>query len=166
MIRPLVQPDREPVLDLLRATGNFTECELGVATELIDVVLGQPGQRDYHAFVDEVREAGAAVLSGYLLLGPTPATEGTWDLYWIAVRPRHQGTGIGQSLNGFAEHFVGARGGYWLIAETSSQSGYERTRAFYCRQRYEILARIPDYYRPGDDLIVYGKRLAANRSAS
>ena len=164
MIRPLLRPDREPVLDLLRATGNFTEAELDIAAEVIDVVLDQPAQRDYHAFIDEMGAGSEAAVAGFLLVGPTPATEGTWDLYWIAVHPRHQGSGISQRLDSFAERFVRARGGYWLIAETSSQAGYERVRAFYRKQQYDILARIPDYYKRCDDLIVFGKRLTADRS--
>jgi ribosomal protein S18 acetylase RimI-like enzyme len=163
MIRPLLRPDREPVLDLLRVTGNFTGAELEIAAELMDVVLGQPAQRDYHAFVDATGNGSDVAVAGFLLIGPTPATVGTWDLYWMAVHPRHYGTGIAQHLDSFAERFVRAQGGYWLIAETSSQAGYERVRAFYRKQQYDILARIPDYYMLDDDLIVFGKRLTAAR---
>jgi GNAT superfamily N-acetyltransferase len=119
---------------------------------LIDIVLHQPLQRDYFAFVD-------SGLRGFLILGPVPATMGTWHLYWIAVHPSQQGTGIGRELQSFAESFIRDHGGYWLLAETSSQPGYARARSFYLKHEYVELVRIADYYRLSDDMIIYGKRL-------
>jgi hypothetical protein len=49
--------------------------------------------------------------------------------------------------------------GRLIIAETSSLPRYQRTRDFYVRRGYTELAKIVDYYRPGDDLVVYGKYL-------
>jgi ribosomal protein S18 acetylase RimI-like enzyme len=80
-------------------------------------------------------------------------------MYWIASHPEFYGRGIAQELDKYAKAFVKERAGYWLIAETSSQPSYERTRAFYQKQKYDQLARIPDYYKPGDDLIIFGKRV-------
>jgi hypothetical protein len=52
-------------------------------------------------------------------------------------------------------------GGRLIIAETSSQARYEKTRLFYLHHGYSEMARIGDYYRPGDDLVVYGKYLSS-----
>jgi ribosomal protein S18 acetylase RimI-like enzyme len=156
-IRRLEERDREQVLEAVRATKNFNTDEVAIADELIEIVLSQPDQKDYFAFVCE-DQSGAAV-SGFLLLGPTPATTGTYDMYWIVVHPAYQGQGVAQALDNYAVSFVNERKGYWLIAETSSQTSYERPRAFYVKQGYSVLARIPDYYKPGDDLIVFGKRV-------
>jgi ribosomal protein S18 acetylase RimI-like enzyme len=150
-------PDREPVLDLLRATRSFSEAELDIAAELIDATLGGTPQQDYHAFVAEVDRS--AEVGGMLIIGPTPATTGTWDLYWIAAHPDQQGRGIAQELDAFAGEFVRQRGGYLVIAETSGQPGYARTRAFYSKQGYAEVARIADYYKPGDDLVMFGRRV-------
>jgi len=131
---------------------------MAIAEELLGIVLGQPDQNDYYAFVDaSPRQAGSGI-DGFALLGPAPATTGTWHLYWIAVHPRCYGTGVAQALERFAEALVRSRGGYWLLAETSSQPGYQRARAFYRQRGYRELAQIPDYYRPSDDMILYGKR--------
>lgn len=159
MIRQLEARDREEVLSLLRVTDNFTEAELAVAEEVIDVVLGQPNQRDYFAFVEDLDQRPDAQVGGFLVIGPTPATVGTWDLYWIAAHPSLQGKGVAQALHHCAESFVRSRRGYWLLAETSSQPGYARARGFYLKQQYVELARIADYYRLSDDMILYGKRL-------
>jgi ribosomal protein S18 acetylase RimI-like enzyme len=166
MIRGLVQNDREEVIGLLRETKNFSEAEIAIAEELIDICIEKPEQEDYYAFVSEESRpflrGGAgegSCIAGFLLLGPTPATTGTYDMYWIAAHPEFQGQGIAQALDEFAVRFVKERGGYLLIAETSSQPGYERTRAFYMKQRYETLATIADYYKPGDDLMIFGKQV-------
>src|SRR5688572_14677531 len=104
MIRPLATEDRDSVLDLLRATNNFTVAELAVADDLINHVVSQPLQQDYFAFVAVV-EAPVRRCAGMFVTGPTPATEGTWHLYWIAVHPFYQGTGIARALAEYAEAF-------------------------------------------------------------
>lgn len=166
-IRRLEERDREQVLEAVRATENFNPEEVAIAEELIEIVLTQPDQKDYFAFVctmgsDALGAASKAdsAVAGWLLLGPTPATVGTYDMYWIVVHPAYQGRGVAQALDEHAVSFVKERHGYWLIAETSSQPSYERPRAFYIKQGYSVLSRIPDYYKPGDDLIVFGKRVA------
>jgi ribosomal protein S18 acetylase RimI-like enzyme len=155
MIRELRSEDRDSVIALVRATKNFSEDEVAIAKELIDICIEKPQQTDYYSYVAD--ESGS--IAGFLLLGPTPATTGTYDMYWIAVHPDFQGLGIAQALDQYAMEFVRERDGYLIIAETSSQESYERTRAFYKKQNYEEVARINDYYRPGDDLVVFGKRV-------
>jgi ribosomal protein S18 acetylase RimI-like enzyme len=54
---------------------------------------------------------------------------------------------------------VRAMGGRQVVAETSSRPSYDGTRIFYRRRGYREAARIPDYYRPGDDLVVFTKRI-------
>jgi ribosomal protein S18 acetylase RimI-like enzyme len=154
-IRALRRSDREPIRVLLEETGVFTADEIDIALELIDAVLDNPGQKDYVIFA---YESGGAVL-GYYCIGPAPATQGTFDLYWIAVAPAAHGRGIGGALDAHAGDLVRSRGGRLMIAETSSQPRYEATRRFYIHHGYREVARIPGYYRPDDDLVVYGKYL-------
>lgn len=152
-IRPLAPSDREPLLAILKATGVFNDEELGIALELIDIVNTKPGQRDY---VSAVYDDGEGV-AGYYCVGPTPATDGTFDLYWIAVDPARHGQGIGRRLMQHAEEYVRARRGRLIIVETSSRPAYEPTRKFYASTGYQEIARILGYYRPDDDLVVFGK---------
>jgi ribosomal protein S18 acetylase RimI-like enzyme len=154
MLRPMVKADRQPVLELIRATGFFTPDEVKVAEELIDIYLQQPDQRDYFIVVVENEQGRVA---GYMTYGPTPLTEGTWDLYWIAVSPADQGKGYGQQLVRWLEEEVRKRKGRLIIIETSSQPKYEPTRKFYEKLGYAEVARIPDFYRPGDDRVIFGK---------
>ena len=151
-IRALKRSDREPLVGLIRATEMFSEAEVAIALELIDAALDQPGQRDYHI---NVYEAGGEVL-GYYCIGPTPGTEGTFDLYWIAVARAAQGSGIGGALDRHARDVVRSHGGRLMIAETSSTPRYDATRRFYVSRGYDEVARIKGYYRPDDDLVVFG----------
>ncbi len=151
-IRPLKRSDREPLVGLIRATEMFSEAEVAIALELVDAVLDRPGQRDY---LISVYEAGGEVL-GYYCIGPTPGTEGTFDLYWIAVARSAQGSGIGGALDRHARDIVRSHGGRLMIAETSSTPRYDATRRFYIGRGYDEVARITGYYRPGDDLVVFG----------
>lgn len=155
VIRLLRHEDREPIHGLLFETGVFTRDEIDIALELVDVVLQRPGQDDYQIFVFD-----AGTVLGYYCVGPTPATEATYDLYWIAVAPSAHRKGVGAALIAHAEALVSSHGGRLVIAETSSQMKYEPTRRFYLRQGYSELSRIRDYYRIGDDLVVYGKYLS------
>jgi ribosomal protein S18 acetylase RimI-like enzyme len=156
LIRPLRAADRAPLITILRATQVFTNEEIEVALELIDAVLDRPDQSDYIIFVYE--EEGA--VRGYCCVGPTPATASTYDLYWIAADPSVHGKGVGTLLNDYAETLIRSRGGSLIMVETSSRKDYDPTRAFYRRRGYQELARVRDYYRPGDDLVIFGKYLS------
>ncbi len=160
-IRALRPADREPLHRLLEQTGVFTDDEIGIALELIDTVLQKPEQKDYEI---AVYDDGSGPL-GYTCIGPTPGTDGTYDLYWIAVAPALHGRGIGRELDAHVGSTVRARHGRLIVAETSSTPRYNTTRMFYQRCGYTELARIPGYYRQGDDLVVYGKYLVSQVGA-
>lgn len=154
-IRPVRATDREPIRRLLAETDVFTEEEVGIALELIDVIFERPDQQDYIA---RAYDDGGQVL-GYYCIGPTPATQGTFDLYWIAVSPEAHGSGVGGALDAHAASLIRSMEGRLVIAETSSQPRYAKTRQFYLHHGYTEAARIPGYYRPGDDLVVFVKSL-------
>ncbi|MGE5740576.1 MAG: GNAT family N-acetyltransferase [Candidatus Aminicenantes bacterium RBG_16_66_30] len=146
--------DKAAVLGLIRATGFFTAAEVGVAEELLDVYLGNPGQKDYDVVVVE-DDAGAP--AGYMTWGPTPLAEDAYDLYWMAVAPAEQGRGRGKELVRWLEGEVSGRKGRVIIIETSSQPKYHGTRQFYIDLGYKEVARVPDFYRAGDDRVIYAK---------
>ncbi len=141
---------------ILRDTPEFKPAEVAVAEEVIDSYLRDPDGSGYHVFVAEVNSA----ISGYIGYGPTPLTEGTWDIYWIAVAPEKQDKGIGGLLLAHAEDKIKGAQGRLILIETSSQAGYEKTRRFYSSHDYQVIARLPDFYAPGDDKIILQKRLA------
>jgi hypothetical protein len=48
-----------------------------------------------------------------------------------------------------------------LLVETSSQETYGGTIQFYEKTGYELVGKIKEYYKPGDDKLIFAKRLAA-----
>lgn len=156
MVRPMAPADKPAVMDLIKATGMFTPGEIEVAEELIDAYLLKPGQKDYHVVIVETRDGG---VGGYMTWGPTPLTEGAYDLYWMAVSPKEQGRGLGKELVRWLEQTVARLKGRLILIETAGQPKYHRTREFYLGLDYKEVARVPDFYRPGDDRIIYTKKI-------
>ena len=147
--------DRPRITEILRDTPEFKPFEVAVAEELIDSYLDDPSGSGYHILVAETDSA----VEGYICFGPTPLTQATWDIYWMAVAGEKQGQGIGSALLKSAEEEITKDQGRLSIIETSSTSPYEKTRNFHLSQGYDIAARIPDFYAPGDDKLILVKRL-------
>jgi ribosomal protein S18 acetylase RimI-like enzyme len=96
---------------------------------------------------------------GYVCFGQTPMTESTFDLYWLVVGEAVRGRGIGRALvAGFEAHLRG-RGARRVRVETSSLEGQGGAARFYDRAGYARAGVIRDFYRPGDDLLVFAKEL-------
>ena len=167
---PLRPRDRARVAELLVSTAAFSRDEIDVALQLFDVTVrddGATGADDAH--VPDYEFTGAFDgdrLVGYACAGPTPATEGTFDLYWLAVDPAVQGKGIGTTLVRAVERELRDRGARMLLVETSSRPDYSNTRAFYARCGYTEAARIRDFYAPADDRIMLTTRLTPERGAA
>jgi ribosomal protein S18 acetylase RimI-like enzyme len=154
-IAPLDSGTRQQAETILRATGVFREDEIRVGMEVLDSYFAHPEQ-DYTTL-------GAFTPSGDLLgfsvHGPTPCTQGTWDLYWIAVSPAAQGMGIGSVLLKEVEGRLTRSNARLLVIETSSRPEYDPTRAFYLKRGYREVARVPDFYEAGDHRVIYAKNL-------
>jgi ribosomal protein S18 acetylase RimI-like enzyme len=154
-IRPAQLRDRERIHEILVATTRFTDEEVRCAMELVDSALSHPERGEYLVYVAE----GPDGVQGYACYGPTPLTDGVYDLYWIAVDPRRQGQGFGQVLLRFVENEIRRQHGRMLLIETSSKESYAPTMRFYERSGYEEISRIKDFYRIEDDKVVFSKRL-------
>ena len=140
---------------LLTATNVFRAEEIVVGLEVIDSYLEDPGQ-DYDAVGAFTRDDR---LLGYACWGATPCTEGTFDLYWIAVSPDAQGRGIGKLIMQEVERRLKRADARLVLIETSSTEPYAPTRAFYRALGYQQVARVPDFYLDGDDRVILAKRL-------
>ncbi len=155
-IRPIIQEDKHRLREILQRAQIFSPEEIDVAMELIDIVLARPGQKDYEisCFVDERN-----LPLGYICFGPIPMTKGAFDLYWIVVDPPYQGNRIGSRLLDFLEERVKSLNGRMILVDTSSLPSYEKTQRFYRSKGYQEVARVPDFYWPGNDRITYCKKL-------
>jgi ribosomal protein S18 acetylase RimI-like enzyme len=147
--------DRPRITKILHDTPEFKPFEVAVAEELIDSYLDDPSCSGYRILVAEAD----STVEGYICYGPTPLTEGTWDIYWVAVSREKQGQGMGSALIRSAEKEILKAEGRLSIIETSSTPAYEKTRTFHLSHGYQIIARIPDFYAPNDDKLIMQKRL-------
>jgi predicted N-acetyltransferase YhbS len=154
-IRPMTKRDKPTIMKILRATPEFKPSEVAVAEQVIDGYLHNSHQSGYYVLVAEVDR----LVAGYICYGPTPLTEGTWDIYWMAVAQEEQKQGIGSTLIACAEDKIKKAQGRLAIIETSSKPEYEKTRRFHYHHGYELIGCIPDFYTPGDDKLILQKRL-------
>ena len=160
---------RGRVGELLAATRVFSGEEIDVALELFDDAFPRDTNGTTRGTVPDAPPTGSSYaflgaftpedeLVGYACYGPTPDTDRTYDLYWIAVDPTVQGTGGGTRLLTEVERRLEGLNARMLVVETSSRSEYAPTRAFYERRGYAEAARIREFYAPGDDRVIFTKR--------
>jgi D-alanine-D-alanine ligase len=147
--------DCNKVRELVSKTGFFSDEEEKVAIELIEEKLSL-GSKSTYEFIFADKE-GALV--GYTCYGLIPLTKASYDLYWIAVDPTCQGSGIGRILLSMTENNIRDSGGLQLYSETSSRKQYLPTRKFYMKCGYKKGADFRNFYYPGDGKIIFFKNL-------
>jgi ribosomal protein S18 acetylase RimI-like enzyme len=157
-IRQLEPEDRPFIEKMVVSAGNFNEIEISTAMELVDEALAEGEESGYLFAVLEYGEKHRGV-QGYACYGPVPLTQGVYDLYWIVVDPAYQGKGFGGHLLEYLERDVLSRGGRMILIETSSQETYAGTVRFYEHSGYRLAARIRNFYKIGDDKLVFQKDL-------
>ena len=157
-IRLIAPNDRSRIHEIVVAAGNFDNQEIVTAMELVDESLQKGEESGYLTVVAEVLSTNP-IVEGYACYGPTPLTDGVFDLYWIAVHPEGQGRGIGRLLVQYVEDDIRSRNGRMLLIETSSREGYDATIGFYERINYKVAARIKNFYHVGDDKLIFSKEL-------
>ncbi|MGL4460733.1 MAG: GNAT family N-acetyltransferase [Planctomycetia bacterium] len=154
MIRPTTSNDAAAILSLGVSTGLFPPDGTDEVAGILDSVLdGNLGPDHVWLTDDEDGPVGTAYYA------PEPMTEGVWNLYMIAVHPDRQRQGRGALLVRHVEQSLTTRGARLLLVETSGLAGFERTRAFYRALGFTEEARIRDFYKAGDDKIVFRKSL-------
>lgn len=147
--------DRENVREITESSGFFLPEEVETAVELVEERLSK-GIRSGYYFL--FAEQGKRVL-GYACFGPVACTKASYDLYWIAVHNSFRGLGLGKKLLARSEQIIAAMGGERVYIETSSKKQYEPTRSFYLHCEYREEASLKDFYAPGDDKVIYVKKL-------
>ncbi|WP_165764425.1 GNAT family N-acetyltransferase [Flavobacterium aurantiibacter] len=94
---------------------------------------------------------------------PEKFTNGTFNLYAIAVHGAYQGKGIGKEMMLYIEKLLTQAGKRVLLVETSSQPRYDNTRAFYHKIGYTAQAVLPHFWDEGDDKVIFYKKLLSTR---
>ncbi len=160
MIRTTLESETEILKTIAHGTKVFKPHEVDALEEVLDEYHAGNHLAGHKAITCE--EDGKVI--GFAYYAPTVMTDGTWYLYWIFVDKQTQAKGVGSKLLHYVEEDIRQSGGRLFLIETSSLPSYDPTRKFYLKYGYEQAAVIKDFYTDGDDLVVFRKRLAPEKS--
>lgn len=154
MIRLTTPDDTNALLALAEATGLFESNHIEELAQMLN-----------HHFSDESEDVWLTDYDrepvGVAYVAPERMTEGTWNLYLIAIHPNWQRQGRGAFLLGYVEQMLAQNGERVLLVETSGLEEFEYVRAFYRKNGYEEEARIREFYKAGEDKIIFRKVLGS-----
>lgn len=154
MIRSASHADIAAILEIAVSSGLFpADGTDEVAGEIDSALRGELGSDHVWLIDDDNGPVGVAYYA------PERFTEGTWNLYMLAISIPQQRQGRGANLVRHVERDLGARGARLLLIETSGVGSFARTRAFYQALGYDEEARIRDFYAEGEDKVVFRKAL-------
>ncbi len=156
MIRSTTPDDRIALIALAEATGLFEANQLDEVGEMLADYFGGNSDSDRFWITDD--DDGPV---GVAYCELEPMTDRTWNLQLIAIQPDRQREGRGATLLRYVEQTLTARGGRVLLVETSGLPEFDCVRSFYRKCGYDEEARIRDFYKAGDDKIVYRKAITA-----
>ena len=150
-IRPITRADLEDLKKVVDSCELFPSEYLA---EMIDDYLYNPDTQDFwFTCVDNQK----AVAIGYCV--PEKFTDGTYNLLAIGVARDAQRKGIAREMTLYIEQYLKEKDGRVLIVETSSDDAQMAARNFYARLGYLQTATIPDFWKEGEDKIVFWKKL-------
>lgn len=150
-IRMIAQND---ISDLKRVLDTIELFPSEMLEEMISEYLKNPNSEE--VWFTEIKH-GKAISIGFC--APEKLAEGTYNLYAIGVRSDFQSQGTGRRMMTFIENHLRANGHRILIVETSGIDDFELTRKFYEKLGYHREAVIRDFWKDGDDKVIFWKRL-------
>ncbi len=147
----------DEIRTILVSTGSFSSQEVDLAADLVMESLEKGASRSGYYFLMARDERGK--LAGFTCFGPVPCTLYSYDLYWIAVRGDCRGMGLGRQLYLKTEDLVKQSRGRRIYVETSGRADYHPARHFYQKLGFKEVCRLGDFYAPGDDKVIYEKKI-------
>jgi ribosomal protein S18 acetylase RimI-like enzyme len=154
MIRLSTLDDTTALIALAAASGLFEPSQTEDLAQMLDRHFSSENQTQDIWLTDYDNEP-----VGMAYIAPERMTEGTWNLYLIAVHPDRQKQGRGKALLSYVEQMLIERGERILLVETAGTDDFEYVREFYRQNGYEEEARIREFYTTGVDKIVFRKAL-------
>lgn len=152
----LEDKDDKRIQLLVKNAKVFNEEEQKIAVELVQETQANP--LSGYQFIFARDEEGNIL--GYTCYGEIPLTDKRYDLYWIVVDPSAQGRGLSKEILRATEQGIALAGGEMLYAETSGTKAYSPAHRFYLREGFVLVSTLKDFYRAGDDKLVFQKNLA------
>ena len=149
-IRPIVPEDLPALKAIVDANELFPSDMLD---EMTSDYFNNKDSKDYWFTYDNNKLIAIAYCA------PEKMTEGTWNLYLIAVHPNFQRSRCGTAMLHHIEQRLASFGERILLVETSGAASFEGTRKFYRQCGYHQEAKIREFYQAGEDKIVFRKSL-------
>ncbi len=154
MIRLTTPDDTIALIALAASSGLFDPNQTDDLAQMLDKHFSDKDETQDIWLTDDDNEP-----VGIAYIAPERMTEGTWNLYLIAVHPDRQKQGRGKALLSYVEQMLIKRGERILLVETAGTDDFEYVREFYRQNGYEEEARIREFYTAGVDKIVFRKAL-------
>lgn len=155
LVRAAAPDDRTAICNVLINSDLFGSSDVECVDAMFVETWERPQPDGYRWLVAE--DAGAVI--GFACYGPESLTQDTWDLFWICVASSARRRGAGRALLQAALHDALAHHARLMVIYTSSTPPYAPARRLYAALGFRHVATVPDYYRDGDDLNIYWKRL-------
>ncbi|MDA3904941.1 MAG: GNAT family N-acetyltransferase [Bacteroidales bacterium] len=150
-IRAVTTSDIDGLKKVIDSSGLFP-------SEYLDVMIS-----DYFNNVDTqdiwftYSDNNQPVAIGYCV--PEKLTDGTYNLLAIGVSQDSQRNGVASEMMKYIEQLLKNKDGRILIVETSSDDAQIGARNFYKKIGYTQAAVIKDFWKDGEDKIVFWKKL-------
>ena len=90
---------------------------------------------------------------------PEKLTVGTYNLLAIGVSKEFQKKGVAREMMKYIEDLLRKSGGRILIVETSSDEAQMAARNFYQKLEYSCEGVLKDFWKDGEDKIIFLKKL-------
>ncbi|MCG8387391.1 MAG: GNAT family N-acetyltransferase [Cytophagales bacterium] len=149
--RQVVKDDVQGLKDIIDSSDLFPSALLD---EMMENYFNDPASTD--TWLTATYESRPIVAAYY---APEKLTDGTFNLYLIAVHKNFQGRGAGSEMMKCIEDLLRKKGERVLIVETSGSPAFALTRKFYTDLGYHREAVIREFYQRGEDKIVFWKKL-------
>jgi ribosomal protein S18 acetylase RimI-like enzyme len=156
-IKTPLKEEGSSIVSLANKIGQFSKDDIECIEDLWKESLQSEIDPDRYHFLIAKNNKNTI---GFACYGHRPLTEGTYDFYWLGVDPAFQKQGVGKALMVQVEKEIKEMKGYLLIIETSSIDDFSTPRAIYESFGYQFIAQIPDFYKPGDGLVIYTKKIS------
>ena len=150
-IRPIVLNDIDDLKIVIDSS------ELFPSEYLDDMISDYFNNSDSQEIWFTYVENDKPVAIGYCV--PEKLTEGTYNLLAIGVGSANQRTGIASEMMLYIEQYLKTKDARILIVETSSDDAQTGARNFYQKIGYTREAVIRDFWKEGEDKIVFWKKL-------
>ena len=153
LIREMVSEDYDDVIKIISdynqehgeiAKKEFTEC----------FFQGNPRKQVFHVAVVDNKVVG--------VMGYKPDNEGADRVYsavWLYVHKDYRRKGIGSKLWSSIEKALINKGARKCYLDVGNERDQPEAIAFHKRQGFELEGVMKDYWKDGEDMMIFGKRL-------